>query len=180
MPDETPEPSAERLRAADRGVAAERALEFEGVGLEPNVGLEEFQRAWTELINAAIHARSRSGHGPREADDLTLTQALLMEAVRGLDNPSVGAVAQVVGVSSPSATRMIQQLERKGMMARRRSERDERSTVVAITEEGEKVLAHRRRNMEAKQRRVFEAIRPSLRPVVLELLRDLREAIDDT
>ncbi|MFD6949648.1 MarR family transcriptional regulator [Nocardiopsis sp. TSRI0078] len=142
--------------------------------------LEEFQRAWTELINAAIHARSRSGHGHRGAEDLTLTQALLMEAVRGMDNPSVGSVAQIVGVSSPSATRMIQQLERKGMMARRRSERDERSTVVAITEEGERVLAIRRKDMERKQRQVFDAIRPSLRPLVLTLLRDLREALDET
>ncbi|GAA0989351.1 MULTISPECIES: MarR family winged helix-turn-helix transcriptional regulator [Nocardiopsidaceae] len=158
MPDETHEPSAE----------------------QPSAELEEFQRAWTELINAAIHARSRSGHGHRGAEELTLTQALLMEAVRGMDNPSVGAVAQIVGVSSPSATRMIQQLERKGMMARRRSERDERSTVVALTEEGERVLAIRRKEMERKQRQVFDAIRPSLRPVVLTLLRDLRAAVDDT
>ncbi|WP_017569442.1 MarR family winged helix-turn-helix transcriptional regulator [Nocardiopsis halotolerans] len=142
--------------------------------------LEEFQRAWTELINAAIHARSRSGHGHRGAEDLTLTQALLMEAVRGMDSPGVGAVAQIVGVSSPSATRMIQQLERKGMMARRRSLRDERSTVVTITEEGERVLAARRGDMERKQRQVFDAIRPSLRPLVLTLLRDLREALDET
>ena len=180
MPDETPEPSAERLRTADRGATAERARDREDGGPESQDGLEEFQRAWTELINAAIHARSRSGRGARETDDLTLTQALLMEAVRGLDAPSVGEVAHVVGVSSPSATRMIQQLERKGMMVRRRSERDERSTVVAITEEGEKVLARRRRTMEAKQRRMFETIRPGLRPVVLELLRDLREVMDDT
>src|SRR5699024_10055847 len=41
----------------------------------------------------------------------------------------------------PSATRMIQQLERKGMLARRRSEIDERSTVVTLTEEGDRVLA---------------------------------------
>ncbi|WP_150238023.1 MarR family winged helix-turn-helix transcriptional regulator [Nocardiopsis quinghaiensis] len=158
MPDETHEPRAEQHDAE----------------------LEEFQRAWTELINAAIHARSRSGHGHRGADELTLTQALLMEVVRGMDTPSVGAVAQIVGVSSPSATRMIQQLERKGMMARRRSERDERSTVVAITEEGERILAIRRRDMERKQRQIFDAIRPSLRPLVLTLLHDLREALDET
>jgi DNA-binding MarR family transcriptional regulator len=157
-PDETHEPRAE----------------------QHDVELEEFQRAWTEFINAAIHARSRSGHGHRGAEDLTLTQALLMEAVRGMDHPSVGSVAQIVGVSSPSATRMIQQLERKGMMARRRSERDERSTVVAITEEGERALAVRRKNLEGKQRQVFDAIRPSLRPLVLTLLRDLREALDET
>ncbi|MFI6578490.1 MarR family winged helix-turn-helix transcriptional regulator [Nocardiopsis sp. NPDC050513] len=142
----------------------------------PDAGLEEFQRAWTELINAAVHARSRGGHGHEE---LTLTQALLMETVRGMRDPSVGAVARVVGVSSPSATRMIQQLERKGMMARRRSPRDERSTVVGLTEEGERVLAVRRTALERKQRQMYAAIRPSLRPQVLMILRDLREAIDD-
>lgn len=158
MPDETHEPRVEQYDAE----------------------LEEFQRAWSGLINAAIHARSRSGRGHRGAEDLTLTQSLLMEAVRGLDNPSVGTVAQIVGVSSPSATRMIQQLERKGMMARRRSQRDERSTVVTITEEGERVLAIRRKDMEKKQRQIFDTIRPSLRPTVLLLLRDLRGAIDET
>ncbi|WP_159944834.1 MULTISPECIES: MarR family winged helix-turn-helix transcriptional regulator [unclassified Nocardiopsis] len=157
MPDETHEPRADRHGAE----------------------LEEFQRAWTELINAAIHARFRGGHGPRGAEGLTLTQTLLMEAVRGMEAPSVGAVAQIVGVSSPSATRMIQQLERKGMLARRRSERDERSTVVAVTEEGERVLASLRREREHKQRRLFEAIDPSLRPLFITLLRDLREAVDE-
>lgn len=156
MPDETQAPSAE----------------------QPSAQLEEFQRAWTELINAAIHARSRSGHGHRGAEDLTLTQALLMEAVRGLNGPSVGAVAQVVGVSSPSATRMIQQLERKGMLARRRSEVDERSTVVTLTEEGQRVLAIHRKDMERKQRQVFEAVNPAMRPMVIALLHDLREAMD--
>src|SRR5699024_2494890 len=139
----------------------------------------EFQRAWTELINAAIHARSRTGHGHRGAENLTLTQALLMEAVRGLDGPNVGAVAHVVGVSSPSATRMIQQLERKGMLARRRSEIDERSTVVTLTEEGDRVLAIRRRGMEQKQRRIFDTVKPSMRPMVITLLKDLRKAMDD-
>lgn len=163
MPHEPHEPSAERPSAE-----------------QPSAELEQFQRAWTELINAAIHARSRSGHGHRGAEELTLTQTLLMEAVRGMESPSVGAVAQIVGVSSPSATRMIQQLERKGMLARHRSERDERSTVVTITDEGELVLAERRKDMERKQRQVFDAIRPSMRPMVLTLLRDLRDAMDET
>ena len=103
-----------------------------------------------------------------------------MEAVRGLNGPSVGAVAHVVGVSSPSATRMIQQLERKGMLARRRSEIDERSTVVTLTEEGERVLAIHRKDMERKQRQVFDAVKPSMRPMVITLLHDLREAMDDS
>lgn len=154
--------------------------DHESSAWQHNRELEEFHRAWTELINAAIHARSRSGHGHRGGEELTLTQALLMEAVRGMDGPSVGAVAQMVGVSSPSATRMIQQLERRGLMARRRSERDERSTVVTITEEGERVLALARSDMEAKQRRVFDAIRPAMRPMVITLLHDLREALDET
>ncbi|WP_017574567.1 MarR family transcriptional regulator [Nocardiopsis kunsanensis] len=145
-----------------------------------NRELEEFQRAWTELINAAIHAQTRSGHSHRGGEELTLTQALLMEAVRGMDAPNVGAVAHVVGVSSPSATRMIQQLERRGLLSRRRSERDERSTVVTVTEDGERVLALTRKRMEGKQRKVFEAIRPSMRPMVITLLHDLREALDDT
>ncbi|GAB3702731.1 MarR family winged helix-turn-helix transcriptional regulator [Nocardiopsis oceani] len=164
MPDETPEPCSDQQEVTHSNPEE----------------LEEFQRVWTELINAALHARARGGHGHRGAEELTLTQSLLMEAVRGLDNPSVGAVAHIVGVSSPSATRMIQQLERKGMLCRRRSDRDERSTVVTITEDGEQVLAERRKYMERKQRQVFDAIRPSLRPVVLDVLRDLREAIDDT
>ncbi|MGW5876229.1 MarR family winged helix-turn-helix transcriptional regulator [Nocardiopsis terrae] len=164
MPDETPEPCSDQQEPAEPEAAE----------------LEEFQRVWTELINAALHARSRGGHGHRGAGDLTLTQSLLMEAVRGMDGPSVGAVAHIVGVSSPSATRMIQQLERKGMVVRRRSERDERSTVVTITAEGERALAERRSYMECKQRQVFDAIRPSLRPVVLDVLRDLRQAIEDT
>src|SRR5699024_8775448 len=44
---------------------------------------------------------------------------------------------------------------------------------------GDRVLAIHRRGMEQKQRRIFDTVKPSMRPMVITLLKDLRKAMDD-
>lgn len=136
----------------------------------------EFLQAWGDLMNAIAHARARSTVA--DAPKLTLPQALLLQTVRAQERPTVGAVAAAAGIASPSATRMLQQLERKGMVRRRRSDDDERITVVTLTEHGETALEQCWSGLHDRQRHLFTSVDPRLRPALIELLRGMRDVVD--
>ena len=133
----------------------------------------EFSHAWGELVRAVARAR---GRGPTATEPgLTLAQALLLETAVDADHPTVGEIAHAADISSPSATRMLQQLERKGMVRRRRSEEDERTTVVTVTDEGVRALDVHRARVRARLLDLFQEVDPSLRPVLIELLHTMRD-----
>ncbi|TDQ49980.1 MarR family winged helix-turn-helix transcriptional regulator [Actinorugispora endophytica] len=136
-----------------------------------------FSQAWGELVSAVARARSR-GAAAAEVE-LTFAQALLLEIVAGLEEPTVGEVAHAAGIASPSATRMLQQLERKGMVVRRHPERDERVTVVTMTKAGGRALAEHRQRVGERLRELFAGVEPGLRPLLVELLHDMRDAVNE-
>ena len=65
----------------------------------------------------------------------------------------VGDIAGAIGMSLPSTSRMIQRLERRGLVTTHRDKTDRRATLVALTREGTQVrgavVACRREMMEA-------------------------------
>lgn len=136
----------------------------------------EFSHAWGELVRAVARARGRvpSGGEPR----LTLAQALLLESALAVTHPTVGEIAHAAGISSPSATRMLQQLERKGMVRRRRSEEDERATVVSVTDEGMRALHAHQTLVRDRLHDLFHQVDPRLRPVLVDLLHTMRDLAD--
>lgn len=133
----------------------------------------EFSHAWGELVRAVARARSRGPSGVEPS--LTLAQALLLESALAVGHPTVGEIAHAAGISSPSATRMLQQLERKGMVRRRRSEEDERATVVSVTAEGRRALDAHQAHVHDRLYDLFRQVDPRLRPVLVELLHTLRD-----
>lgn len=136
----------------------------------------EFLQAWGDLMNAIAHARARSTVA--DAPKLTLPQALLLQTVRAQERPTVGTIAAAAGIASPSATRMLQQLERKGMVRRRHSDADERITVITLTERGDTALEECWAHLRERQHRLFTDIDPGLRPALIELLRGMRDVVD--
>ncbi|GLU47574.1 MarR family winged helix-turn-helix transcriptional regulator [Nocardiopsis ansamitocini] len=143
----------------------------------PGGDFAEFSQAWGDLMGAVVRARGR-GTALTEPE-LTLSQALLLEVIGGLEHPTVGEIANAAGIASPSATRMLQQLERKGMVSRRRSDRDERSTVITVTEAGSRALTEHLDHVRDRQHAIFTAVDPRLRPALVELLRGMRDVVND-
>lgn len=142
-----------------------------------DVEFTEFSQAWGELVSAVARARGR-GTVATEFD-LTLAQALLLEIAVGLDHPTVGEIAHTAGIASPSASRMLQQLERKGKVVRRRSEQDERSTVVTVTEAGHRALRAHRERVGDRLQDIFTGVDPQLRPALVELLHGMRDFVNE-
>ncbi|KUP97628.1 Fis family transcriptional regulator [Thermobifida cellulosilytica TB100] len=154
-------PSSEVVRAVERSDA-----EF-----------AEFSHAWGELIRAVARARGRGASFSGVEHGLTLAQAVLLESALAAEHPTVGEIAHAADISSPAATRMLQQLERKGLVCRRRSEVDERATLVSVTEEGRRALETHQAHVHERLRTLFQQVEPRLRPVLVELLYTMRDFV---
>ena len=85
------------------------------------------------------------------ATDLTLQQWRALVVVGRGDGIRVGEAAVRIGMSLPSASRLIRRLERRGYLSTERDESDRRGTIVRLTAEGARiradVIARRRRLM---------------------------------
>ena len=87
-------------------------------------------------VLVAIAARSLAD----AAEEVTLPQyrSLVVLASRGPQ--TVAALAEGVGVTPPTATRMCDRLVRKGLVRRRADRRDRRQVRVALTVEGRRLV----------------------------------------
>lgn len=85
--------------------------------------------------------------------ELTLAQWRALVVLGRGDGLRVGEIAQAVGMSLPSTSRLIQRLERRGLVTTERDQSDRRATLVRLTESGkevrEAVVKRRREMMEA-------------------------------
>src|SRR4051794_16706523 len=97
------------------------------------------------------------------AAGLSLSQLSLLESVTS--PMTVGEIAAQAGVSGPSATRMLQGLERDGIVPRQRSPHDERKVLVDLTPHGSHLVARQRAALLALQREHYASLTPTQREV---------------
>ncbi|MBB4663043.1 MarR family winged helix-turn-helix transcriptional regulator [Conexibacter arvalis] len=153
--------------ATDRDREREPAVFAAADGLDAETAA--FVEAWRRFSRATQKAKAR------RFDDgtLSLTQALLLSGL--LDEPelTVGALAERAEVSKPTATRMLDGLERDGYVTRRPCARDRRVVLIALTAEGERALQARWRafcdHLERASRRLSAEERAAATPLLLRL-----------
>jgi MarR family transcriptional regulator, organic hydroperoxide resistance regulator len=139
---------------------------------------ERFSEAWDEFFAAVRRARGRAAQG-HEPGTLTLAQYQLLAVFEREKELSTGEVALAGGVAAPTATRMLAGLERDGIVERHDSETDRRSVRVQLTEEGRKLLAHKRKRVAAKQKAIYESLDPDERKQAVSILNRLAVAMED-
>ena len=71
--------------------------------------------------------------------DLTYTQYIAMLVLWEKKQLTVKELGECLYLDSGTLTPLLKKLESKGLVTRRRSEKDERSLVVTLTQEGEKL-----------------------------------------
>ncbi|WP_406135702.1 MarR family winged helix-turn-helix transcriptional regulator [Streptomyces sp. NBC_01089] len=141
----------------------------------PDAGVEELAHAADVLFYAMRRARSVAGQaGP----DLTLAQLALIDPLAAASELPVGQLAAAADVSVPTATRMLQQLEGKGSVIRRRSPTDERRVLVSLTEEGARQLSAVRARLRERQARTLAGFPPEERAQLTRQLHRLAAAIN--
>jgi DNA-binding MarR family transcriptional regulator len=98
-------------------------------------------------VLVAIAARSLADAG----EEVTLTQYRSLVVVASRGPQSIAALADAVGVTPPTASRLCERLVRKGLVRRRTDRRDRRQVRIALTETGRQlvdaVTANRRREI---------------------------------
>jgi DNA-binding MarR family transcriptional regulator len=123
-----------------------------------NPQLDGLVDAWDEFLVATRRARSRVNARQRRGS-LTLSQ--LQVAAPLLDQPEglpVGRLAEAAGIAGPSATGVLDTLERDGIIERSRHGCDRRSVTIMLTQEGRRKVRAKRRAIEADRRRFFAAL----------------------
>jgi MarR family transcriptional regulator, organic hydroperoxide resistance regulator len=141
-------------------------------------GLNAFEQAWDQFFAAVRRARGRAAR-EGQAGGMTLAQFQLIAAFGDHEELPVGEVAVLGGVTAPTATRMLDGLERDGIVERAHSTQDRRRVTVRLTAEGRKILATKRRAVAAKRRKMFESLHPDERREAAHLLGRLAALFDE-
>jgi DNA-binding MarR family transcriptional regulator len=140
----------------------------------------EFDAAWDEFFGSIRRARGRAAQ-VAEKEGLSLAQFQLLYAFvegDGAEQLAVGVLAERAGIAQPTATRILDALERDAIVERRPSEEDRRSVIVSLTAAGRRLLTRKRKLVEAKRTEVFESLDSADRKRAATLLRTLAAAIE--
>jgi MarR family transcriptional regulator, organic hydroperoxide resistance regulator len=141
------------------------------------VATDQFAAAWERFFRTTRRLRSRAGKQPLEG--LSLPQYHLLEALRDTDELTVGVLAEAAGVAAPTATRMLDCLERDGHVSRRHSDEDRRSVLVSLTPSGRVAVEAAHEQVSAWRRRIFESLEPEEREHAAALLTRLSDAMEE-
>jgi MarR family transcriptional regulator, organic hydroperoxide resistance regulator len=141
--------------------------------------LAAFAAALDDFLRAGRRARGRLHPEGDDAVDLSLSQYYLLEPLAVADGPlCLGELALAAGVSAPTATRMLDGLEREGLVRRERRADDRRLVAVALTEAGRERVDAARARVLARRREIFESLAPAERRGAARLLERLAAAVE--
>jgi DNA-binding MarR family transcriptional regulator len=102
------------------------------------------------LLAAGVGITVRALDETAQADDLTLAQWRVLVVADQLEGPRVGELAERLGMSVPSTSRLVRRAEARGLVTARRAEDDRRATIVSLTPRGAvfvKAVVTRRRDL---------------------------------
>jgi MarR family transcriptional regulator, organic hydroperoxide resistance regulator len=139
--------------------------------------VRQFEEAWTEFFASVRRMKGRLAEA--EQDDLSLSQLHLLIALAASPSLPVGELALAAGVSAPTATRMLDGLERDGIVIREPSPDDRRKVTVSLTDEGRRLVQRKRRQGERRRRAVYDSLSQDEREHATHLLHRFAELLDE-
>jgi MarR family transcriptional regulator, organic hydroperoxide resistance regulator len=140
-------------------------------------GCDDFLEGFDALAQAVRRARGATGHG---ADGgLTLSQYGLLEGLANRRVARVQELATAAGISASTATRILDALERRGIVRRRRSSQDRRAVAVSLTDLGHDLLRAEQEWLRGRQRAFYASLPDAEQELAPDLLLRLAALIDD-
>jgi DNA-binding MarR family transcriptional regulator len=137
----------------------------------------DFLAAFDALTQAVRRARGAQGGTGEEG--LTLSQYGLLEGLSGRRAARVQELAAHAGVTPSTATRILDALERRGIVQRVRSREDRRGVAVSLTDVGERLLFTQQDWLRGRQRAFFDSLPPVEQELAPDLLVRLAALIDE-
>lgn len=101
----------------------------------------ELRSAFGDLLGAERRLRSRD---PQRPGALSYAQVRALVMLDDAEEVTAGQLARAADLTPASVTAMLDHLEEKEMVQRRRSEQDRRNVVVSLTPAGRAILAEKR------------------------------------
>ena len=141
---------------------------------DDNPEVERFAEAWDAFVLAIRRAQARGVQSP---DDLTLAQYYLLSPLVSERGVALSRLAESAGIAPPTATRVIDGLEKAGLVRRERSNTDRRTVLVSLTTAGRRRVDRKRAELVDRRRRLYENLEPDERHQSERLLRHLAELI---
>jgi DNA-binding MarR family transcriptional regulator len=137
---------------------------------------DQFLAAFDAFARAVRRARGARARDPDSG--LTLSQYGLLEPLADRADARVSELAEQAGIAPSTASRMLDALERRGIVVRRRSSQDRREVTVALTHKGERVLSSEHAWLRARQRDFYGTLPADERELAPDLLLRLAALID--
>ena len=114
-----------------------------------------------------------------KTEDVSATQYNVLRILRGsAEGLACGEIANRMITRDPDVTRLLDRLEKRGLISRRRETRDRRLVTARITPEGLKLLARLDEPVQEAHRRQLGHLGPERLRAVAELLRAARSAVE--
>lgn len=142
----------------------------------PEADGEAFWHAWDEFFAALRRARGRAARD--QPDGLTISQYRLLCAVLECPTARLGELAEQVGASAPTITRMLTALERDGAIRRERAAGDHRRVRVTLTAHGRRLREAKQQVVNAKRDALHRSLTAAEREQAARLLPRLTEALE--
>ena len=138
--------------------------------------LQAFTAAYESFVVAAKRARARVATD----DELTAAQyGLLQHLLENDHQPGLRELAAAAGVAAPTATRMLDSLEKRGVVVRERCTEDRRSVRLSLTSDGERLVRERKASVEQARGELFARLHEDERAAAAAVLRRLAEALEE-
>src|SRR5438477_8832998 len=136
-------------------------------------GTEDFLAGFDALAQAVRRARGANG-----ADGgLTLSQYGRLEGLANRRAARVQELAAAAGISASTATRILDALERRGIVRRTRSNQDRRAVAVSLTERGDDLLRAEQDWLRGRQRAFYASLPAAEQELAPDLLARLAALI---
>lgn len=142
----------------------------------PRSAQVELTDALYDFFQAARRARGRAAGDM--SGGISLAQYHVLEPL-GSGPRTNRELAELAGISAPTATRIVDGLLERGWVSRVADPIDRRAVVISLTKEGRTALAKKQREYLASRRRIADALDPHEQEVAAGLLRRLAAVIEE-
>jgi len=137
---------------------------------------DRFEAAWDAFVLAVRRAQAR---GPGPGEGLSLSQYLLLRPLLEHRGLPLGALAEEAGVAPATATRVVDRLQRAGLVRRARSRADRRAVRVSLTRTGQDEVRRKATVLSDQRHRLYVRLPPDERAASERLLRHLAELLGE-
>jgi DNA-binding MarR family transcriptional regulator len=148
-----------------------------GHGVATSPATEAVRLAFVELMGAERRLRARDQKcGPGE---LTQGQIRALFAIDVKGEATAGELAKAGDLSPASVSSMLDNLERDGILERRRSDSDRRVVVVTLTESGRELLERKRTAWRERGARALDGISDEHLQAAAEVMHRMAGLLDE-